>query len=105
MTEHLVLADERRARDLRDHKARVKTAMRREEGREAARERVVHELLAAPLADVGELGRRDRREIKGDGQGLTVEVTARDELDRAVSVEEDGGVIGDAVDLAREHLR
>ena len=76
MAEDLVLADERRARDLRDHEARVQPALRREERREPARERRVDELLDAALADVRELGGGHRREVERERERLAVEVAA-----------------------------
>jgi hypothetical protein len=102
--EDLVLADERRARDLRDHEARVEAAVPREERREAARQRRVHQLLDATLGDVAELGGRHRGEIEREGQRLPVEVAATDQVRVAFFVEEHERVVGDAVDLAREHL-
>jgi len=107
VAEHLVLADERRARDLRDHEARVQAAhrpRRREERREAGRERRVHQLLDPALADVRELGDGHGREIQRERERLAVEVAAGDYVRRPRGVEEDAGVVGDAVDLAREHV-
>ena len=47
-----------------------------EERREAARERGIHELLDAPLADVRELGGGDGGEIERERERLAVEVAA-----------------------------
>ena len=65
-------------------KPECRPLLRREERREPARERRVHELLDAPLADVRELGGRDRREVERERDRLAVEVAAGDEVGAAV---------------------
>ncbi len=102
VAEHLVLAHQGGAGHLRDHEAGVQPAVPGEEGGEPAGEHRVDELLHPPLADVGQLGDGDGREIEGDGHRLPVEVPAGDEVG-ALLREEDGGVVGDAVHLALQH--
>jgi hypothetical protein len=66
---------------------------RREERREPRRQRGVHELLDAPLADVRELGDGDRREVERERERLAVEVAAADrDRPRQTSVEKTLGL-------------
>ena len=55
-----------------------------EERREPGRQRRVHELLDAPLADVRELGDRHRGEVERERERLAVEVAAADDVGAAV---------------------
>src|SRR5262245_58908028 len=105
MTEDLVFADERCARDLRDHEARVQTALGthgREKRRKAGGERWVDELFDPSLADVRELGGGHGREIERQSEGLAMEIASTQDLGLA-SIDEDARIVRDAVHFAFEN--
>src|SRR5260370_25834515 len=99
VTENLVLADERGARDLRNHQPRVKTTGFRKEGCQASRQRWIHELLDAALADVGQFCDRDRREVERKSNGLSVKVASADDARPSAVVQEDARVASYRMDL------
>jgi hypothetical protein len=78
--EHLVLADQRRRRVLRDHEPGVRARVARQEGRQAAGERRVEHPVGAPLGDAGELRHRHREHVAGERQRLAVEVAGGHDL-------------------------
>ena len=60
----------------------------------------IHQPLDARLADIGQLGDGDGREVGHDRHRLAVEVTAGDD---AADLREYQRVVGDAVDLDLQH--
>ena len=107
MGQHLVLGHERGSRVLEEHEPAVEARLLDEEGRQAGHASVDEERGAA-LADRAELGAGDGGEVHGEGDGLPVEVAARDDVPAAgrerarVDVRpggEDERVVGRRVDL------
>ena len=72
----LVLAGERRGRDLRQHEAGVEARLRGQEGRQLA-QRGVGEQRDAALRERADLGQRERDLIGGKRHRLAVEIAAR----------------------------
>jgi hypothetical protein len=77
MRERLVLGRERSRRHLRDHEARVESALLHQESRQLA-QRIVDQHGEAPLGERPDLGDRERQVVGGERDRLGVEVAARE---------------------------
>ena len=97
---HLVFRHHGRRRVLGNHKARADAAVSSQESGQPRKLRVDQALKPA-LRDVGQLGDGHARHVHGNGDGLAVEVAARNGL---VVIGENERIVGDSVNLAREHV-
>ena len=95
----LVLADQRRGRDLRDHEARIEPGLGRQKSGKA-RQRRIDEHRDAAFGNRPDLADRKRDHVGGEGDWLGVKIAARQ---RFVGVGEDQRIVGNAVrfDLQR----
>ena len=78
MRQHLVLADQRRSRDLRHHESGIQSCARRQKRRQAFVQRRIHQSLDAPLRDPRQRAQSDRQEIESERHRLAVKISARE---------------------------
>ena len=113
--ERLVLRRERRRRHLRDHEAGIHAAVLDQERRQAGQVGVHHQ-RDAPLGQRADLGDREREIVRGEGDGLGVEIAAGENFaglreherivrDRVRLGHEDRGRMAHLVEAGAHHLR